>query len=48
MVERGEVASSGTYKVTREGADASRGSVGATGQTVAIAANVGQLVALAP
>ena len=52
MVERGEVASIGTYKVTLEGADASRSSAGATGQAVAIAANgaanVGQLVALAP
>ena len=52
MVERGDVASAGIYKVTLEGADASRSAAGATGQAVARAvngaANVGQLVALAP
>jgi len=52
MVERGDVASAGTYKVTLEGADASRSTAGATGQAVAravnAAANVGQLVALGP
>jgi chitodextrinase len=53
MAERGDVASSaGTYKVTLEGADSSWNDAGPTGTRVAkavnAAANVGQLLALAP
>ncbi len=52
MIERGDIASLGTYKVTLEGADVSRSAAGATGTAAATAANgaanVGQLVALAP
>ena len=53
MTERGDVASSaGTFKVTVEGADVARHAAGATGAAAAkavdAAANVGQLVALAP
>ena len=53
MTERGDVASSaGTFKVTVEGADVSQAAAGATGtraaKAVGSAANVGQLVALAP
>jgi len=53
MTEQGDVASSaGTFKVTLEGADVPRPAAGATGTAAAkaanAAANVGQLVALAP
>jgi chitodextrinase len=53
MVERGDVASStGTYKVTLEGADVSQTAAGPTGAKVARAANgaanLGVLVALSP
>jgi hypothetical protein len=53
MAERGDVASSaGTFKVTVEGADVAKATTGATGTKVATsaagAANIGQLVALAP
>ena len=53
MTERGDVASTaGTFKVTVEGADVSQAAAGATGtraaKAVGSAANVGQLVALAP
>ena len=53
MVERGDVASSaGTFKVTLEGADATRERRRVDRTVVAkaadAAANVGQLVALAP
>jgi hypothetical protein len=50
--ERGDVPSSGTFRATLEAADLTRSSAGATGTAVATAANgaanVGQLVALAP
>jgi hypothetical protein len=52
MAERGDIASAGTYRLTLEGADATRSAAGSTGTAVAkavnAAASIGQLVALAP
>ncbi len=52
MTERADIASAGTYKVTLEGADATRSTAGATGTATAKAAtaagNIGQQLALTP